>query len=82
MLCCGNVGGVAKVNDLLTVAQSEPESTYHMVEKGDTLSAIADFLYGDPTAYRRIVRANPGLDPDALAIGQELVLPLPTRKGS
>ncbi|MBV9891547.1 MAG: BON domain-containing protein, partial [Rhizobacter sp.] len=39
VLCCGNVSSVAKVDDLLTVASGgQPESKYHDVTPGDTLS--------------------------------------------
>ena len=77
VLCCGNVGGVAKVNDLLTVAQSEPESTYHMVEKGDTLSAIAKKAYGNANAYMKIFEANKPMltHPDKIYPGQLLRIP-------
>jgi nucleoid-associated protein YgaU len=77
VLCCGNVGGVAKVNDMLTVAQAEPESTYHMVEKGDTLSAIAKKAYGNANAYMKIFEANKPMlsHPDKIYPGQLLRIP-------
>ena len=59
MLCCGNVASVAKVNDMLTVAApAEPESKYHTVKSGDTLSKIAKEAYGDANAYMKIFEAN------------------------
>jgi len=77
VLCCGNVGGVANVNDLLTVTKSEPESTYHMVEKGDTLSAIAKKAYGNANAYMKIFEANKPMlsHPDKIYPGQLLRIP-------
>jgi hypothetical protein len=33
-LCCGNVAGVAKVNDMMSVDRSEPEATYYTVVSG------------------------------------------------
>src|SRR5205085_10528345 len=59
VLCCGNVASVAKVNDMLTVAAAaEPESKYHTVKSGDTLSKIAKEAYGDANAYMKIFEAN------------------------
>ena len=47
-LCCGNVAGVAAVNNMMSVDQSEPEATYYTVVSGDTLSKISKYAYGDP----------------------------------
>ena len=47
-LCCGNVAGVAKVNNMMSVDQSAPEATYYTVVAGDTLSKISKTNYGDP----------------------------------
>ncbi|MGK2309848.1 LysM peptidoglycan-binding domain-containing protein [Cutibacterium sp. V970] len=41
----------------------------------DDLWAIAETWYGDGTSWRRIAAANPGIDVDHLAVGQELALP-------
>lgn len=77
VLCCGNVGGVAQVNDLLTVAQPEPQSTYHEVKSGDTLSAIAKKAYGNANAYMKIFEANQPMlkHPDKIYPGQVLRIP-------
>lgn len=50
----------------------------HVVEPGDTLSAIAREHYGSSGAYHNIVRANPLLisDPDLIFVGQELKIPI------
>lgn len=48
----------------------------YRVRRGDTLSGIALFFYGDAGGYTRIVAANRGLDPDRLAVGQPLAIPL------
>ncbi|MGI8683826.1 MAG: LysM peptidoglycan-binding domain-containing protein, partial [Acidimicrobiales bacterium] len=50
----------------------------HMVRRGDTLSAIAQAIYGDRRQYPRIVRANPNLitDPDLIFPGQVLKIPI------
>ena len=78
VLCCGNVAAVAKVNDLLTVAAAaEPESSYHVVKAGDTLSKIAKEAYGDANAYMKIFEANKPMlsNPDKIYPGQMLRLP-------
>ena len=78
VLCCGNVSSVAKVNDLLTVAAgSEPESKYHEVKSGDTLSKIAKEAYGDANAYMKIFEANKPMlsDPNKIYPGQKLRIP-------
>ena len=78
VLCCGNVAAVAKVNDMLTVAQgSEPESTYREVKSGDTLSKIAKEAYGDANAYMKIFEANKPMlsNPDKIYPGQKLRIP-------
>jgi nucleoid-associated protein YgaU len=78
VLCCGNVSSVAKVNDMLTVATpSEPESKYHTVKSGDTLSKIAKEAYGDANAYMKIFEANKPMlsDPNKIYPGQMLRIP-------
>ena len=78
VLCCGNVASVSKVNDMLTVAApAEPESTYHTVKSGDTLSKIAKEAYGDANAYMKIFEANKPMlkDPNKIYPGQMLRIP-------
>jgi len=50
----------------------------HLVQPGDTLSAIANANYGDPNRYLDIARANPLLinDPDLIFPGQLLKIPI------
>lgn len=48
----------------------------HTVAKGETLGAIAKHWYGDPKQYTRIAAANAISDPDKVAVGQRLVIPL------
>lgn len=78
VLACGNVQGVAKVQDEMTVAQaSGAESRFHTVEKGDTLSKIAKEVYGDANAYMKIFEANKPMlkHPDKIYPGQVLRIP-------
>ena len=78
VLCCGNVAAVSKVNDMLTVAAAAgPESTYHEVKSGDTLSKISKDVYGDANAYMKIFEANKPMlsNPDKIYPGQMLRIP-------
>ena len=77
VLCCGNIQGVAKVNDMLTVEQPADESRYYTVVKGDTLSAIAKKEYGNANAYMKIFEANKPMlsNPDKIYPGQLLRIP-------
>jgi nucleoid-associated protein YgaU len=77
LLCCGNVHGVAAVNDMLTVSAPEPESQWHTVVSGDNLSKIAKKFYGDPNKYPVIFEANKPMlkHPDKIYPGQLLRIP-------
>jgi 5'-nucleotidase len=60
-----------------TIATATPTitgSTY-TIQKGDTLYKIARAKYGNPTAVKKIVEANPGMDPNKLKVGQKINLP-------
>jgi nucleoid-associated protein YgaU len=77
LLCCGNVAGVGKVNDMLVVNSPEPESQWHTVVSGDTLSKIAKKFYGDANKYQGIFEANKPMlkHPDKIYPGQMLRIP-------
>ena len=78
VLCCGNVSGVAKVEDLMTVAAGATSaSKFRAVKSGDTLSKIAKEEYGDANAYMKIFEANKPMlsDPDKIYPGQMLRIP-------
>jgi nucleoid-associated protein YgaU len=77
LLCCGNVAGVAAVNDMLTVAEPAPEAQYHTVVSGDNLSKIAKAFYGDANQYPVIFEANKPMlsNPDKIYPGQLLRIP-------
>lgn len=77
ILTLGNVEGVASVSDDVVVTNPEPESVFHEVKKGDTLSKIAKEVYGDPMKYPVIFEANkPMLEhPDKIYPGQILRIP-------
>jgi nucleoid-associated protein YgaU len=77
LLCCGNVHGVAQVNDMMTVAEPADESQFHTVVKGDTLSAISKKYYGNANEYMKIFEANKPMlgHPDKIYPGQLLRIP-------
>jgi nucleoid-associated protein YgaU len=77
LLCCGNVHGVAQVNDLMTVREPADTSQYHTVVGGDTLSAIAKKYYGNANEYPKIFEANTPMlsSPDRIYPGQLLRIP-------
>jgi nucleoid-associated protein YgaU len=77
LLCCGNVAGVGAVNDMITVSTPEPESKWHTVVSGDTLSKIAKSFYGDANKYPVIFEANKPMlkHPDKIYPGQLLRIP-------
>jgi nucleoid-associated protein YgaU len=77
VLCCGNVSGVAKVNNMMSVDQSAPEAKYYTVASGDNLSKISKSQYGDPNKYMKIFEANKPMlkEPDKIYPGQVLRIP-------
>jgi len=77
VLCCGNVAGVAAVNNMMSVDHSEPEATYYTVVSGDNLSKISKANYGDPNKYMKIFEANKPMltHPDKIYPGQVLRIP-------
>ena len=77
ILALGNVDGVGAVADNINVLNPEPESIFHEVKKGDSLSKIAKEVYGDAMKYNAIFEANrPMLShPDKIYPGQILRIP-------
>ena len=77
VLAAGNVHGVSKVDDQLTVAQQTPQSQFYTVVSGDTLSKIAKQFYHDANKYPAIFEANRPMlkDPDEIYPGQVLRIP-------
>jgi hypothetical protein len=77
ILAAGNVAGVARVEDRLTVEQKETPSVMYTVKAGDTLSKIAKAQYGDASKYPAIFEANKPMlkDPNKIFVGQVLRVP-------
>lgn len=77
ILALGNVEGVSCVNDTIEVSNPEPESVFHTVQSGDSLSKISKEVYGDPMKYEAIFEANKPMlsHPDKIYPGQILRIP-------
>ena len=77
LLAAGNVRGVERVDDRLSVTRVEPEGRFHTVASGDTLSAISKKYYGDANKYSAIFEANKPMltHPDKIYPGQVLRIP-------
>ncbi|MGF7177206.1 peptidoglycan-binding protein LysM [Azospirillum doebereinerae] len=77
VLVAGNVHGVSKVEEQITVAQAQPESQFYTVQSGDTLSKVAKQFYHDANKYPAIFDANRPMlkDPDEIYPGQVLRIP-------
>lgn len=58
-----------------TLTLSAPHSGIYIVRKGDTLAVISDRIYGNQRMIHALERANPGLDPRRMRIGQKIRLP-------
>ncbi|RML18785.1 LysM domain/BON super protein [Pseudomonas syringae pv. lapsa] len=74
----GNIHGVDKVDDQMTVAGGETsESEYVEVMPGDTLSAISKRVYHDANQYQKIFEANKPMlkSADKIYPGQKLRIP-------
>lgn len=89
IVAAGNVEGISKVEDRLTVLQTatgtrvgevkppEPEKQFYTVVPGDTLSKISKQVYGNANKYPIIFEANKPMlkHPDKIYPGQVLVIP-------
>ena len=77
ILAVGNIDGICVVEDQIEVTNPEPEATFHVVQKGDTLSKISKEVYGDAMKYPVIFEANKPMLKDVNLIypGQTLRIP-------
>lgn len=60
------------------ILQNCPEPYIYEVNRGDTLSRIAEFFYGRPSAWQTIYQTNQaviGRDPNVIRPGQQLRIP-------
>lgn len=56
--------------------ETEPaHATTYVVQRGDTLSAIAKWVYGDASLYGKLAEANGIANPNLIRVGQVITLP-------
>lgn len=77
LVALGNVAGIGKVQDNISVTQPAEEGSFYTVKKGDTLSVIAKSQYGNANKYMKIFEANKPMlsNPDKIYLGQVLRIP-------
>ena len=78
ILMAGNMKGVTHVTaDELSAPAAEAEVEYYVIEKGDTLWAIASKFLGNGSKYPEIFEANREVieDPDLIFPGQKIRIP-------
>ena len=70
-------GGAPAPTAAAAAAAAQAATKVHVVEKGDTLGAIAKKYYGKASAYMKIFEANKDVltDPDKIKPGQKLRIP-------
>ena len=75
ILAAGNVDGISEVEDAME--GTSDGAVFHTVEKGDTLSAVAQKTLGKASAYHKIFEANKPMltHPDKIYPGQVLRIP-------
>jgi chitinase len=56
-------------------ATSNPTSQRYTIQSGDTLATIAQRFYDDSSLWTVIQAANPGINPNNLQIGQQILIP-------
>jgi nucleoid-associated protein YgaU len=77
VLCCGNVHGVAAVDDRMTVLMPSEVSRWRFVQPGDTLVHIATDLYRDPARAAQLQAANQPLLGDTVELQPGWLLRVP-----
>lgn len=78
VLAIGNTSGIAHVDDDgIVVLAPQPEASFYTVQRGDTLSKIAQAKLGNAGKYAIIFEANEPMlkDPDRIHPGQVLRIP-------
>ena len=79
VLMAGNVKGVSEVKaDAVSAPPEQAKVEYYIIQKGDTLSAIAKRYYGNAKDYPRIFEANREVikDADLIYPGQKIRIPM------
>jgi nucleoid-associated protein YgaU len=79
VLIAGNVQGVAGVSaDQMQAPPQTGKVEYYVIQKGDTLSAVAKKFLGNANDYPKIFEANREVikDPNLIYPGQKIRIPL------
>jgi nucleoid-associated protein YgaU len=79
VLIAGNIQGVSEVAaDGVSAPHQQAKVEYYTIERGDTLSAIAQRFLGKASDYPKIFEANREVikDPDLIYPGQKIRIPL------
>lgn len=79
VLMAGNVQGVKQVSaDQMRAPPQTAKIDYYVIQKGDTLSAIAKKFLGNANDYTKLFEANREVikDPDLIYPGQKIRIPL------
>jgi nucleoid-associated protein YgaU len=79
VLMAGNVQGVSAVKaDGLNAPPQQAKVEYYVIQKGDSLSAVAKRYYGNAKDYPRIFDANREVikNPDLIYPGQKIRIPM------
>ncbi len=75
-LPAGDVGGAVGGSPVAPGLGDAPANgPVHVVERGETLSDISRKHFGTPNRWKDIIKANPGVSPENLKVGQKLTLP-------
>jgi nucleoid-associated protein YgaU len=77
ILAAGNIEGITAVQDNTQTADHQSAASFYTVKKGDTLSKIAQEVYGSANQYAMIFEANKPMlkSADAIYPGQQLRIP-------
>lgn len=65
---------VSNVKITITPAKTKTVK-YHTVKADETLSSIAKKYYGNAALWNIILKANPGIKPEALKVGSRIIIP-------
>lgn len=80
ILAVGNIQGIAKVEEDLSVRKSAAESGFHTVERADSLEIIAEKVLKDAGRSSEILAANTPLLKSAKEIYPGMVLRIPSQQ--
>lgn len=65
----------ATTKPVTATATASAGTTRYTIKAGDTLSTIAGEFYKDTRKWTAIAKANPGIDPSKLKVGQVISVP-------